>query len=566
MQKRRWLALFLGLLALLLVLLRRYLVARRRHQRPRYRVQVVRGLACTTDDGARLVADHYFPDTLERCPTLIIRTPYGRNWRAGLFGAQVEWCARGFAERGYDVLVQDTRGRFDSTGTFEPYVSERADGLATLRWLERQPWFSGAAAMWGPSYLGIVQWAMADAPALQALFPMISTSRLYDIVFPDGAFDLGLMLRWIAFLLSGDKPRHRTLLFGGGILLDVEWMIRRGLNTLPVTQSDVALTGQPVDYYHRWLEQVRPDDPLWHETFKPIDPATVTAPVHLTGGWYDLFLRGLLQDYAALKAAGQQPYLTIGGWHHFSHLFLMTRSLDDALNWFDAHLKGQTHRLRPLPVRLYIMGADEWRDYPAYPPPSTPLYLYPGGGGQLLPQPDASPPDHYRYDPAHPTPIVGGTQFHVFAGPWDNRRLERRRDVLTYTGPVLSAPLEIIGPVRLQLYVCSSLEHTDFYGRLCDVQPDGRAINVCEGLLRLAPGSGERQPDGSLKIDIDLWATAYRFRAGHRLRLLVASGAHPRWSRHPGTPDPLHSTRLLAADQTIFHDRQHPSALIVPQV
>jgi putative CocE/NonD family hydrolase len=175
-------------------------------------------------------------------------------------------------------------------------------------------------------------------------------------------------------------------------------------------------------------------------------------------------------------------------------------------------------------------------------------------------------PDHYRYDPANPTPSVGGTLL-LTGGPRDNRRLEARPDVLSFTTASLDADLEVIGPISLELYVRSSLEHTDFAGRLCDVHPDGRSINICDGLLRLNPDTDGVQPDGSRRIQIDLWATAHRFRRGHHLRLQVSSGAHPRWSRNLGTGEPIGTAvSMIAADQTIYHDRTRPSALVLPVV
>jgi putative CocE/NonD family hydrolase len=174
--------------------------------------------------------------------------------------------------------------------------------------------------------------------------------------------------------------------------------------------------------------------------------------------------------------------------------------------------------------------------------------------------------DNYRYDPSNPTPALGGAQFSPLAGPRDNRKLEARPDVLTFTTPPLSQPVEIIGQVRLQLYVKSSLDYTDFFGRLCDVFPNGRSINICDGLFRVRPGKVERQLDGSMCIEIDMWATAYHFKSGHRIRLQVSSGAHPRWSRNLGTGDSITGSEMKVALQTIFHDSTHPSALILPVV
>jgi putative CocE/NonD family hydrolase len=236
------------------------------------------------------------------------------------------------------------------------------------------------------------------------------------------------------------------------------------------------------------------------------------------------------------------------------------------LAWFHTHLKGEKYNLGKKPVRLYIMGANEWREFEIYPPPATERRFYLSGDKKLIETPIDSPPDRYCYDPANPTPIIGGTQFSLGGGMRSNRRLEQRTDVLSYTTAPVQQSFEAIGAVRLELYIASSLENTDFFGRLCDVFPNGHSINICDGLFRVETGKGSCQPDGTLRIEIDMWATAYRFRKGHRIRLIVASGAHPRWSRHLGGSSPLTDTVLHSAQQTIYHDISHPSALVLPLV
>jgi putative CocE/NonD family hydrolase len=270
-----------------------------------------------------------------------------------------------------------------------------------------------------------------------------------------------------------------------------------------------------------------------------------------------------------LREAGKNPYLTIGGGHHFSTIASMIE-LTEGLRWFDAHLKGDKSAIRQKPVRLYVMGIRQWRDYDQFPPANTrptPFYLH-QGGELSADTPQYETPDHYTYDPQHPTPYIGGTQFHLWnAGKRDNRRIEQRDDVLVYTTTPLSAPLEIIGYVRLQLYVYTDVPCTDFYGRLCDVHPDGRSYNICDGLTRLSKKTVAAQSDGTYCIEVDMWATAHHFKVGHRLRLQIASAAHPRWSRNLCVDAPfLTCTEHQQAHQQIFHDADHPSALILPMV
>ena len=573
---RRIAAALLGLTALNLAAyrFRRPLIARWLGLPPaRYDVAVERNLPVPMPDGIVLRADHYTPRPGGPFPTILIRSPYGRGREALPGGLAFMFIAQRFAERGYHVLFQDVRGRFDSGGAFDPLVHEAADGRATADWIAQQPWFDGRLATWGPSYLGYVQWALAATapPYLKALVPIITGSEFTSSTFPDGAFALDTLLRWVAMLDAQDRSglnvlrgwRRQQAVLGDDRRLEAAF------RHLPLEEADLVAVGQPVLFYRRWLtEPPTADAPRWRATDYSAAVAQVTAPVHLVGGWYDFLLRQLLADYTALAAAGRAPYLTIGPWAHLDGGVLW-EGLRAGLIWFGAQLKGDRSRLRARPVRYYLMGAEEWREAEAWPPPAreTPYFLH--GGGRLAEAGPAAadPPDRYRYDPADPTPSLGGALFNQNAGSRDDRALEARPDVLTYTTPPLAQAVEAVGRARLVLYVRSSRAHTDFFGRLCDVRPDGRSFNVSDGLCRLAPGVGETQADGSLRLTVALWPSAYRFRPGHRLRLLVASGAHPRWSRNLGTGEPLATAKtMFPAEQTIYHDAAHPSALILPLV
>ena len=242
-------------------------------------------------------------------------------------------------------------------------------------------------------------------------------------------------------------------------------------------------------------------------------------------------------------------------------------SMQLAIDWFNTHLKGATAVVPEKPVHLYIMGADEWRDFDDWPPPAeiTPFYLREDSLLGLQPAATKCPPDQYRYDPANPTPNMGGALLSTAAGPVDNRPLEARQDVLVYTTPPLERPLTIIGPVKLTLYVHSSRDYTDFFGRLCVVEEDGRSLNICDGICRVSPHQGEKLAKGVRKIDIEFTATAYQFQPNQRMRLQVSSGAHPRFARNLGTGEPtMFGIKMVAAEQTIYHDAKRPSALWLP--
>ncbi len=528
-------------------------------------------------DGAALAADIYLPKTNRLLPTVLMRTPYGRRARLGPTGWLAAFTARRFAERGYAVVVQDVRGRFGSPGEFDPFRWEAADGQAALAWLEKQSWFNGQVGMWGPSYLGYTQWAAAvDAPLyLKAIVPVVSGSRLPTLGLRDGALNADLQLRWL-HTLEGMK-RRSTLL--GGIWA---WLLagraedralKKAQQALPLKNADQAAAGRSVAFFQEWLAHPDLHDPYWRQVDMGDDLHQVNAAAHLVGGWYDILLRETVDDYAALVGLGRSPYLTIGPWIHTDPDSMLT-ALREGLAWFDAYLKGDRRNLRSLPVRVFLMGAEEWRDLPAWPPPHTPACLY-LASGRLQSAAGTDGPDAYTFDPQRPTPAVGGNLLSQHAGRVENRALEARADVLIYTSEPLVAPLDIMGRPAVDLFVRSDRKDVDFFVRLSDVHPDGKSYNVCDGFMRVHLPVGElydgdapgvwRQPDGSCKLRIQLWPTAQRFLDGHRVRLLVAGGAHPRWARNPGTGerDALAVT-LLPAHLQIYHDPVHPSALYLP--
>lgn len=521
-------------------------------------VIVERDLKVPMPDGVALLGDHYLPRGGGSPPLILARSPYGR---AGIWGLMF---GRLFAERGFQAFVQSCRGTFGSGGTFDAFRHERADGLATVEWLKKQPWFSGQLATVGPSYLGFVQWAIAaDAgPELQAMTTMITASEFRTMAYPGESFGLDTALTWINLMARQEE----TGLSAMWSRLRARKKLEAIHNHLPLANIDALAAGKPMPYFRDWLARNQPDDDWW----RPVDFSDslpkIAAPVHQIGGWYDIFLPQTLADYARLKQGGHQPYLTIGPWVHtdFGGLGQMLR---ESIIWSRAHLLGDQTHLRQQPVRVYVMGANEWRDFPDWPPAGyAPQRWHLQKNRGLAPHPpEASDPDHYRYDPADPTPAVGGVSLSQNAGPKDNRAVEARPDVLTYTSVPLDRDIEMIGAVSAELFVHSSLEHTDFFARLCDVDPSGKSTNISDGLLRLRPGNPPAEADGSRRVCIDLWATAYRFRQGHRIRLQVSSGSHPRFARNTGSGEPLATaTTLKAADQTVYHDPARPSAIVLP--
>jgi putative CocE/NonD family hydrolase len=522
-----------------------------------YDVLVERDIQVPMPDGVVLLADHYYPRGSNKLPTVLVRSPYGRGGIYGLLFARV------FAERGFQALIQSCRGTFGSGGALDLFRNERADGLATIKWLKAQDWFSGAFAMVGGSYLGFVQWAVAadTGPELKAMMPQVTASDLRSSAYPGGSFWLETSLNLVYGLAHQENSPF-------ALFLDMARSgraLRPAFKHLPLCGADEIAIGKPVPFFRDWLEHNALGDEWWEPADFSGTVSEVTAPVHLLEGWYDLFTPQTIADYERLRQAGRQPHLTIGPWAHGS-LGQIQVGMRESITWLRAYLLGDRSGLRDKPVRLYVMGAEEWREYSEWPPTGyrEQRWLLQSGGKLSTAMPEESEPDRYRYDPVDPTPAVGGTGLGV-SGPKDNRALEARADVLCYTSEPLDHDVEVIGPVRAELYVKSSLEHTDFFARLCEVFPRGKSINVCDGLLRLHPGHPVPEADGCLKIGIDLWPTAYRFRRGHRLRLQVSSGAHPRFARNLGSGEPLATaTTLIAADQTVYHDPTHSSAIILP--
>ncbi|TYK47816.1 CocE/NonD family hydrolase [Actinomadura decatromicini] len=522
---------------------------------------VERDLPVAMPDGVVLRADRYVPLGVRRPPTILVRTPYGRRGPAALANGLP------FVPFGFQLVAQSTRGTSGSGGEFDPLGGEGEDGLATVAWLKRQPWFHGTFAAFGPSYLGYAAWAIAAAagPELKAMSLQITASTFRDAAYVGGSFALESTLTW-----TGLTHRQRRR-FGmvTGPLVSHRRALRAARSGRPLAELDVLAGGEQMRFYQDLLASHAGENGYWDGRDFSGTVGEVAAPVTMLGGWYDVFLPWQLRDYLALRAAGHVPYLTIGPWWHTDPRHGLV-TIRESLAWFRAHLLGDPSGLRRDPVRVYVTGAREWRHYRDWPPPGmrqARWHLHAGGGlGEDGPR--DGPPTAYRFDPARPTPALGGPTLLGSSRPVDNRPVERRPDVLVFTSGVLPADLDVIGPVGADLFVRSDREHTDFVVRLCDVAPDGASRNVCEGGLRL-PAAAEKPvgTDGVRRIAVDLWPTGHRFPRGHRVRVHVTSGAHPKVAANPGTGEPLATaTRMVTARQEVFHDPDRPSAIILPVV
>ena len=310
-------------------------------------------------------------------------------------------------------------------------------------------------------------------------------------------------------------------------------------------------------WFQEWTRHAA-DDPYWQATDHRDNVARMPPVVYLQGGWYDFFLRGMLADYAALQTAGRTVRLLIGPWGHGRGLSTRTGLRDAFARWMPDSVTA--HHALGCGCSLLVPAAGPiFPDGPRL--PATPHGICIRMAGSAPAQPPAGAPSKFRYDPADPTPSVAGTAVGLSAGPADNRRLEARPDVLSFTSDPQAADLEVIGPVRVRLHVQASLAHIDLHARLCDVTQRGRSINVSDGIVRLTDAT----PDTAPPVEFPLWPIAHTFRRGHRIRLQVSGGAHPRYGRNHGTAEPFAtSTRLQASDRTVLHDAQHPSAVWLP--
>jgi uncharacterized protein len=534
-----------------LILARAAKLPRRRNRVRRQRLRI------PMRDGVRLATELHTPRKAGAYPTLLIRVPYGL--RAFSVAATV------YAERGYNVLIQACRGTDKSEGEFDPLSHERDDGLATLDWIKAQPWFDGRLGTTGASYLGYAQWAICDAlPKQSAMVVKVSSAEFKSIVFPGGAFQLGLWLGWMQTVELLRKPPFRLARkLASGY---VEKRTLAASMKLPLVDADRRATGRDVPFWRRWLTGAIGNDEHWEGLDHTSRLGARTPPTSFMSGWYDFMIDQLLRDYDALAMAGGKPQLTVGPWWHVSPE-VQLQGVAQTLSWMNAKLLADTSGLREKPVRLHISGLNEWREFDAYPPGAPHIEIWSlQADKRLAPRSSgATPPDHFLYDPSNPTPNLGGAIFaFTGAGPVDQASLEARNDVLVYTSEPLAAPLIIIGNVRAMIYVRTSLPNADLFVRLSDVDEAGRSINICDGILRRTSADAG-DADGLRRLNFKLHATAHRFSTGHRLRVLVSGGAHPRYARNTGTDEPFGTaTTLRTVDFEIFHDPDHPSAIHLP--
>ena len=562
-------------------------------------------LAMTTRDGVVLRADAYRPEAPGPYPVLVRRTPYGKrsnDLAAGFSEAHY------FASHGYLVVVQDTRGRFTSEGAWYPFIYEARDGYDTIEWAAALPGSSGTVGTFGQSYGAIAQYLAATQrpPHLRTCIPVSA----YQLTFENYWYNAGaLELSW---LLSYFVNMAEDVLAAEGDHASIAELAR--LKADPAVRFS-ALTEDALRHLplRDWIDRLGRGAPfladiLWHATDGPYWWATdlsrqlfnISVPMLHFGSWYDIANRDTPLYFTGLRSSALDARdghaLGMGPWAHQLPFSQPTSGgtgdidfgpeaaislVDIERQWFDHFLKADGAGLPCPPVRVFVMGENRWRDEQQWPlarTDYTAYYLHSGGSANTLngdgilsaEAPADESADHYRYDPDRPVPTAGGR--FVGGGVADQRKNQSRADVLVYTGPELAEDLEITGPCTVHLHAMTSAADTDFVAVLSDVRPDGYAHNLAEGIVRgrfresLGTPS-PLQPGSPYEFTIQLWNVSHVLRAGHRIRLHITSSDFPRWDRNAGTGAPTGTdTTLRTADQTVLHDRVHPSRLVLPVI
>ena len=556
-----------------------------RASKPSHQVKVEFDRRIPMRDGVTLSADVYRPDAEGRFPVIISRTPYLKSPRDKEGLERLRY----FAARGYVCVVADVRGRGDSGGIFIPYRDEGKDGFDAIEWCSAQPWSTGKVATVGGSYTGKNQWlaAVLQPPHLTAMIAMVTPSDPF-VEWPTGV-PIPMDISWHHFT-SGHALQN---------LDAVAWdKVHRHL---PLLTMDEAV-GRPLPFWREMFEHAQLDD-WWEPQRYQNKFDRVKVPVLHLSGWYDDEQVGTPLNFAGMVAHApsedvrRSQKLIMGPWPHNVTSqptklgevdFGPTAKIDlpgTMLRWYDHWLKGiDTGMLSEPPVRIFVMGANTWRDEHEWPPARAKFVKYflhgrgranslYGDGGLSTTEPGSDErEDRYSSDPERPVPFITEPTFAQIGGPDDYRPVERRDDVLVYTSAPLQEDTEVTGPVRAHIFAASSAKDTDFTAKLLDVWPDGFAQRLCDGVVRARFREGMEKPSliepGKVySYEVDCWTTSQVFKRGHSIRLEIASTAFPKFDRNPNTGEPLgKSSELKRADQTIYHDKDHPSHILLPVV
>jgi putative CocE/NonD family hydrolase len=553
--------------------------------------RTLRGLLVPMRDATELSLDVRLPVGEPPYPVVLIRTMYDKVEQRD---AKVD-PARGipydgaFVEAllgaGFALAVQDVRGRFDSDGEWHPYIHERRDGFDTVEWIYEQPWCDGNIGMIGRSYVGYTQWmAAADRPrGLKAIVPMSPQVDPYH-GFPlvNGVFVLAMA----ELGMKGGRHSFQIRDFMRNVLVGSEPYF----DALPVSAmfEQAGVTEPP--WWQAMMDHPNFDE-YWRQGVYADAWSTMEVAALGVTGWYDLVVDGAIENFEGMQRRGatdrvrRAHELIVGPWAHWVNVRTDLSGVDYGpgslidlqgyvIGFFDRWLRDGGGAPVEKPVRIFVMGANEWWEADTWPLPearTVPMYLRGGGEDRTLaPEPPGEePPDSYRYDPLDPVT----SEWSMHAGPIDDREIALRPDVLAYTSLPLEADLDVVGRPVLVLFAASSAPDTDWHVRLVDVHEDDSALFVAHGVLRarfresfetpafLTPGE-------TYRVEVPLTPTAIRFPAGHRIGVEIMSSWFPRFERNmcSGAPNNLKDVDARVATQTVRHDAAAPSHLELPVV
>jgi putative CocE/NonD family hydrolase len=569
--------------------------------KPQYKVLMEHNVPVKMRDGVCLSTDIYIPNAPGKFPTILSRTPYSNNDAGSV--AQCKW----YAERGYAVVTQDVRGKYDSEGRYTLFRDEALDGYDTVEWIGAQPWSNAKVGMIGGSYGGYVQIAQGilNNKYLTALAASVTASNIFNNwIYIDGTLFLSFAVGWGAVDMDGRVMQY-------GPAYDWPAVYRH----LPLVTIDRAASHANPGF-RELLKHPRANDPFWNGISFENEVSKIAVPFLVVSGWYDIFLRGALEDDIAIRTeskselARKNKRLMIGPWTHFTGVRNNNPDLPKTgpergidfgpnaevglsnvyLRWHDCWLKGISNGVESEPpIKIFVMGENYWRyeyEWPLARTKYTKYYIHStgkansaSGKGTLSTTPPTGDPatDSFTYDPSSPVPTLGGNLLDclgcnsVSSGPVNQVKAEMRNDVLVYTSAVLNEAVEVTGPITVKLFASTSAKDTDWTAKLVDVHPDGYAQNIQDGIIRARYRDGKEAPASLLKpgkvyeYDIDLWATSNTFLPGHRIRLDISSSNFPRFDRNLNTgEDPMTGIKMEKARQIIYHSPQYPSHVVLP--
>ncbi len=537
-------------------------------------------------DGVELSTDVYLPDADGRFPTVLMRTPYENSVDA--------WVQKGrrLASLGYVCVMQDVRGRYDSDGEFYPFVNEASDGFDTQDWIASESWSNGRIGMAGLSYDGWTQFASASLrnPNLGCIAPQAITPDPFRGWFYRGGAQLLNLTMGFSQMVAGRTNQMTNY---------EHW--RELFRAVPLAEGD-AVAGYDLGYWRNWFEHSTYDS-YW----QPLDVASrwedFEVPVLNLGGWFDVFANDTCNAFAGLRERGgsdraRKSRLIMGPWWHVLSASSRQGDADfgaasligiegEELRWFDHWLRDADNGVPDeAPARIFVMGVDEWRDEYEWPLARTDWqrwFIHSGGHANTLlgngtlsrTDPGDELADTFVYHPEFPVQTLGGCAGgppDIALGPYDQRDVEMRGDVLCYTTEPLEHDLEVTGPVKLALYAATDGLDTDWTGKLVEVSPSGYARNLCDGIIRARYRDGDTEttllePGEVYRYEIDMMVTSNVFRKGHSIRLEISSSNFPRFDRNLNNGDTTgRDPTIRVAHQTILHTGQYPTHLVLPVI